>query len=182
MRAWLAVTCALGCSSGSEPAVPAATPPPPPPPSPSPSPRPPVDATPGDAAPPVDAGPAACGSTESPTLGFPFGSLSLPTGWCWRRTAEGDDLSGIVVDDHARVRANYTTLAHGDKVGDSCDARRPDLRAASDAHARGLAFRSCQLDDGHHCISFHGAANICTVLPELPGFALPSLVDTLAHR
>ena len=110
----------------------------------------------------IDAGVRACARDEPGTRAFRFGTLTAPAGWCWRRTAEGDDMGGILVDDHARVRMSYDELAFGDKVGDACKAGN----AIRDAKSHGVAYRTCTLAGGRHCYSFRGLANLCTETAE----------------
>lgn len=104
---------------------------------------------------------APCQPDEQRSHRFAFGSLSAPEHWCWRRTEEGDDLSGVLLDAAGRVRAHYTALAFGAKVGDACDAQRPGVHGARSGRADGIAYRTCDLDDGRRCYSFYGAANVC---------------------
>jgi hypothetical protein len=127
-------------------------------------------------APAIDApvGERPCGAAEAASHKFRFGTLTAPTGWCWRRTAEGDDQSGVVVDADARIRFRYFELSFDEKLGDSCDVHRPGVHGIHDAGTG----RTCQLDDGRHCASFHGVANICTVAPEAAGFSLDELIAT----
>ena len=90
---------------------------------------------------------------DATTHAFRFGTLSVPAGWCWRRTSEGDDLSGVVLDDAGRTRLTFDQLAFDERVGDAC----AKASGSHDAHA----YRTCELADGRHCASFHGAANVC---------------------
>jgi hypothetical protein len=109
-------------------------------------------------APSVDAGTVPCRGDDSATRTFYFGTLTAPAGWCWRRTEEGDDMSGVLLDDHTRVRMRYDELAHRDTVPDTCKGGR----AIRDAAHNGIAYRTCTLADGRHCYTFHGLANVCT--------------------
>ncbi|HUJ60605.1 MAG TPA: hypothetical protein VLX92_19020 [Kofleriaceae bacterium] len=122
----------------------------------------------------ADAARDGCRAGEPVVHAFRFGTLAAPAGWCWRRTAEGDDLSGVVLDDQGRVRARYDELAFDGKVGDAC-ARGRAIRAATQ---RGVAYRACELADGRHCVSFHGQANLCSEPPD-DTFSLHDLIATL---
>lgn len=157
MHRLAAIACLLlGCRG--EDVAPAR---PPPPPS-----EPPAPAI--DAAPPVDAGPA-CASSEHR---FRVGTLTAPPGWCWHRTAEGDDQSGVLRDPAGRIRARFTELSFAERVGDPCEA--------SPARTLGkTTYRICARDTSRHCLTFHGLANLCTVPPEAPDLSLEALVATL---
>lgn len=111
----------------------------------------------------IDARGRACGDDPARELALSRGKLVLvaPDGMCLRRLMEGDDQSGVVIDDAGRVWAHYYALSF-DVVGDACDAKRPERKTARDAKERGIAYRACELTDGRHCVSLHGAANVCT--------------------
>jgi hypothetical protein len=113
-------------------------------------------------APSIDAPIADAARTcDTPTHTFRFGTLSAPPGWCWHRTAEGDDLSGVVVDAQGRVRLRWDELAFDAKVDDACDPKRRGVHDVHDLLAQGVPYRTCMLADGHRCWSFRGLANVC---------------------
>lgn len=177
-RATLAIACAIACRGSRDDATAPRDGAPP-------TPRP-IAAT-RDANEARDAGSAdvaaaaPCASDASP---FSFGRFQIPQGWCWRRTAEGDDLSGVLVDAGGRVRVRYFALAHGERVGDACAPDRPGLKWARDDRVRGIAFRYCEIDDPapRTCFAFHGAANLCTDPSVADGFSALDLIRTLAPR
>ncbi|HTR49790.1 MAG TPA: hypothetical protein VMJ10_03720 [Kofleriaceae bacterium] len=150
--------------------------PPPPPPQPV-APPPARDAARGPADAAIDASAACAGAPTSHR--FRFGTLAAPPGWCWQRTAEGDDQSGVVLDDTGRIRARYFELSFGEQVGDACDAHRAGVHAVRDGRAAGVAYRTCELDGGRRCFSFHGEANLCTEPPEDAAFSAETWVGTL---
>jgi hypothetical protein len=76
----------------------------------------------------------------------------------------------------------YYELSFAEKLGDACDPHRPGARAFRDESAHGVTFRSCELDDGRHCFSFHGLANMCTELPEDPSFSPLDMIRALAPK
>jgi len=134
------------------------------------------DAVPPDAVPP-DAPLACVGAATSHR--FRFGTLAAPPGWCWRRTAEGDDQSGVVLDEGGRIRVRYYELSFDEKVDDACDAHRAGVHAVRAGRAAGVAYRACEVDGGRHCFSFHGLANLCTEPPEDAAFSAETWVGTL---
>lgn len=78
----------------------------------------------------------------------------------------------------------YDALSHGERVDDACAPTRKDILAVRSEKSDGVSFRSCDIGDweGHHCFSFGGAANLCTVAPPLDGFSAIDLVRTLRSR
>lgn len=85
---------------------------------------------------------------------------ALPAGWSWRRTGEGDDLSGELDDDHGVARMTYQRFAHGVPVPDVC-VPRPQLVSVRYETIRGAMVHACVLSNGHHCYGFP-AVNLCT--------------------
>ena len=112
------------------------------------------------------------------TLALAFGRLEAPTGWCWRRTREGDDLSGELRDERDRVRVRYDLLAFGERVPDPCRARAKPRRTRREAIRR-VPFESCELADGTTCVSFDGRVNLCAKASEADGFSPIDLARTL---
>jgi hypothetical protein len=108
---------------------------------------------------------------------FSFGTFEVPAGWCWRRTAEGDDLSGELDDDHDVARMTYQQLAHGEQVDDVC-RKRPERTSERSETVAGVRVHACVLANGHHCYAFPNT-NMCTTDA---GFDSDALIRTLhAH-
>ena len=108
-----------------------------------------------------------CTSSESPLA---FAEITVPAGWCWVRTEEGDDQSGVLVDETGTQRMRYFMLAHGARVADPCSKRK-----ARTEHVHGIAFRVCEVEASRTCFSFAGRANLCTE-PAMTGDAALALV------
>jgi hypothetical protein len=123
-----------------------------------------VDAQPVDAS--IDAAIAACAGVHT----FRFGTLSVPDGWCWQRSGEGDDQSGTVFDDKHHVQLTYAQMSFDENVGDVC-AGKP----ARDVRVGAVRYAVCELGDGRTCASFRGAANVCG-----DAIVLESVLRTLA--
>jgi hypothetical protein len=103
---------------------------------------------------------------------FRFGTLSVPDGWCWQRSAEGDDQSGTVFDDKHHVQLTFTQMSFDENVGDACAGKH-----ARDVRIGGVRYTVCELAGGRSCASFHGAANVCG-----DAKTLESVLATLAPK
>lgn len=109
---------------------------------------------------------------------FPFGRFTLPAGFCFERTGEGDDLGGVLYDGEHRVRMRYFELAHGAQVGDACRPR-PERRSVRTETSGNVRFSICDFSDGRQCFSFGGQANLCTEGSVTDGFSPLELVRSV---
>ncbi|HEY3803283.1 MAG TPA: hypothetical protein VGL61_11780 [Kofleriaceae bacterium] len=103
---------------------------------------------------------------------FRFGTLSAPAGSCWRRTAEGDDQSGVLTDGANHVQLTYTQMSFDENVGDACRGK-----PARDVRIGAVRYTVCELGSDRTCASFHGAANVCG-----DAKTLESVLQTLAPK